>query len=512
MTIDRDQLSDDNDSAVAAMVWTDWQKIDVPIGSDTHYDLAPAYLGNRLYVMWLESVQATDIEKNDQTYLRPKVARQNLDGSFSQPWDVPLTAWNQRSASPYLSQDIKGKTALRHFAGTTWVDDKANGKGPEEQAESISLLLPESFNPYLYVDEATGEEKVVRYFKMPDHTLETLIRKDGKEDGDVTSRSLTHYSTSFRWELTTSTSGFLVERNTTVNFRDTDLGLSGYESVKHSGTVTGVYDEDTTASNFTIVPEVEQQLRFNENTESGEDQLNVFSDAVKAFVDNTANEREIQYDVTFPDKFSALLTTTSTTVPQTVLAVRSISLKVTINGKVEVRSHSLFSADSKSDYLTYYSTADLSVERIYDLDLSTISDTIDLSASGFDREVAAIHFDVEWRVEILDRTETTNSDGTTTVTYSFPTGDTAIIDTTLSEDEDGNFSSMGTFSVDVGSPYESHLVFSTSNPGQRFLLIEDERYGASKKQGTHVASLYSTGIASVARPRWTPPNTAPYSR
>ena len=91
LEIDRLRLQDGSPHAYH---WGDWQKAQLPIAAEHVYGVVPAFAWNRLFLFWFEMEEeiVTDADGGTTTHyrLKPKYSRQNLDGSFTDPWAPEL--------------------------------------------------------------------------------------------------------------------------------------------------------------------------------------------------------------------------------------------------------------------------------------------------------------------------------------------------------------------------------------------------------------------------------------
>ena len=91
LEIDRLRLVDGSPHAFR---WDDWKKAQLPVAAEHVYGVVPAFAWNRLFLFWFEMEEevVTDADGGTTTRyrLKPKYSRQNLDGSFTDPWAPDL--------------------------------------------------------------------------------------------------------------------------------------------------------------------------------------------------------------------------------------------------------------------------------------------------------------------------------------------------------------------------------------------------------------------------------------
>ena len=202
--IDGIKLSDiDSDErARVAMIWTNWNKIDIAISSEIVYAVLPVYLAGRLYIMWIEGSKGMYKEKEEDEnkeiiYLKLKAARRNLDGSFTQPWEPIVQISDEVSENHYFAKNLE-------LNGLT--------------QQTLRLMF-----------DSNAEEWI------KPRILQPTLENEGREAALYFSLSGAEKEAQFRWAITTSTTDMVVKFHSNDSFpSNEEKDISPYFALAHA--------------------------------------------------------------------------------------------------------------------------------------------------------------------------------------------------------------------------------------------------------------------------------------
>ena len=176
------------DGTPHALAWDPWTKATLPIAAEHVSTVMPGFAWNRLFLFWFE-VEVQTVTADDGTIsthyrLRPRYSRQNLDGTFTDPW------------SPSLGEDV---------------DLEITKEIPNDDAGNPD---PGAYSPVLYLPYYDADQDRIVFIFTP------FPSEVGARDK------------AFVWSLSGSTSRNEI-RYEGIAFRGGD-SLGDYDSVPHA--------------------------------------------------------------------------------------------------------------------------------------------------------------------------------------------------------------------------------------------------------------------------------------